>query len=43
MGDEYGFLHVFKSHFDLVVTEEAIHEEKDRELSSVVYQYINVR
>lgn len=43
MGDEYGFLHVFQGHFDMVVNNEAIHEAKDRELSSVVHQYIDVR
>lgn len=42
-GDECGFLHVFRSHFDLVVTGEAIHEGKDHELGNVVYPYVNVR
>lgn len=41
--DKYGLLHIFRSQFDLIVTREPIHERKYQELSSVIYQYINMR
>src|ERR1051325_4691890 len=36
-------LHVFRSHFDLIVTGETIHEGEDLMLSGVVNQNINMR
>lgn len=41
--DKHGLLHIFRSHFHLIVIEESIHERKYREFSNVIYQYINMR
>src|ERR1051325_465511 len=41
--DKSSLLHVFGSHFDLIVTAETIHEGENFVLSSVVNQNINMR
>src|ERR1044072_2976292 len=41
--NESSLLHVFRSHFDLIVTRETIHEGENLVLSGVVNQYINIR
>src|ERR1044072_3387867 len=41
--NESSLLHVFRSHFDLIVIEETIHEGENFVLSSVVNQDINMR
>lgn len=40
--DKRGFIHVYKNYLYLVITGESIHEWKDRELSGVVYQYVDM-
>src|ERR1051325_5193912 len=40
--NENSLFHVFKSHFDLIVTKETIHEGENLVLSGVVNQYINM-
>src|ERR1043165_910365 len=41
--NESSLLHVFKSHFDLIVAGETIHEGENLMLSGVVNQNINMR
>src|ERR1044072_1545120 len=41
--NESSLLHVFRSHFDLIVTGETIHEGENLMLSGVVNQNINMR
>src|SRR3954462_13315856 len=41
-GDERCLLHVFRSHLNLIITGEPVHEGKDIELSGVINQHVDM-
>src|ERR1051325_5719140 len=43
LGNKGSLLHVFRSHFDLIVTGETIHEGENLMLNGIVNQNINMR